>query len=289
MSKQTVVIYHADCLDGFGGAYAAWKKLGDAAEYRPKKHGEAPPDDLSGCEVFMIDFSYEKEVLERIEKEAASFVILDHHMGARDAVESMKNHIFDNDRSGASIAWSYFNPDTSVPRLISYIEDNDLWRNSLKNAGPVAAYLSTLPWEFPVWDRAMSEFQDDAQFEKIVEKGSHYREYVEHALTIFERDAELVEFEGHTVYAVNVPRLFRSELGNILAKKHPPFAIVWYAYGSQWRCSLRGTGEVDVSKIAAKYGGNGHHNAASFRIPDDQPFPWTPVGKQSLPTGQVKE
>ena len=29
--KNIVVIYHADCRDGFGAAYAAWKKFGDRA------------------------------------------------------------------------------------------------------------------------------------------------------------------------------------------------------------------------------------------------------------------
>ena len=37
------VLYHADCPDGFGGAYAAWKKFGDTAEYIPVKYGRTPP------------------------------------------------------------------------------------------------------------------------------------------------------------------------------------------------------------------------------------------------------
>ena len=32
------VIYHADCTDGFGAAYAAWKQLGNRAEYHACKH-----------------------------------------------------------------------------------------------------------------------------------------------------------------------------------------------------------------------------------------------------------
>ena len=38
------VIYHADCTDGFGAAYSAWKLLGNRAEYHACKHGSPPPD-----------------------------------------------------------------------------------------------------------------------------------------------------------------------------------------------------------------------------------------------------
>ena len=31
--KKIVVIYHDQCRDGFGAAYAAWKKFGDDASY----------------------------------------------------------------------------------------------------------------------------------------------------------------------------------------------------------------------------------------------------------------
>ena len=43
-SSVNCVIYHADCTDGFGSAYAAWKLLGNRAEYHACKHGQTPPD-----------------------------------------------------------------------------------------------------------------------------------------------------------------------------------------------------------------------------------------------------
>ena len=38
------VIYHADCTDGFGAAYSAWKLLGNRADYYACKHGTKPPN-----------------------------------------------------------------------------------------------------------------------------------------------------------------------------------------------------------------------------------------------------
>src|SRR3989344_3757446 len=41
--KKIAVLYHGGCPDGFGGAYAAWKKFGNMAEYIPLKHGKPAP------------------------------------------------------------------------------------------------------------------------------------------------------------------------------------------------------------------------------------------------------
>lgn len=58
-NRQTpvTIIYHADCLDGFGAAYAAWRVFGDTASFRPMHHGEAwVMSELAGHEVFILDF-----------------------------------------------------------------------------------------------------------------------------------------------------------------------------------------------------------------------------------------
>lgn len=275
--KQIVVVYHADCPDGFGGAFAAWKKFGDEAEYMPKRHGEPAPTTLGGRDVFMIDFSYPKEILQSLAMEAASFVILDHHIGAKEAVESIPNHIFDNEHSGAAIAWRYFHKEVPLPRMLSYIEDNDLWKHSLPNGREVSSYLHTIPMDFIAWDKTVDLFESELGFAEVCRKGGNFREYNEHVIRSLSKDAELVEFEGYRVLCVNAPRLFRSELGNELALLNPPFAIVWYEYRGQIRASLRGVGTVDLSKIAARHGGNGHHNSASFRIEGTQTLPWKRV------------
>jgi len=89
MKERTLILYHAHCPDGFGGAYAAWKKFGDGAEYLPVKHGNPPPEDLSGAHVYLIDFTYPKDIMDTIVTEATSVIVLDHHLGVKDVVESM--------------------------------------------------------------------------------------------------------------------------------------------------------------------------------------------------------
>ena len=37
---KPLVIYHANCADGFGAAFAAWLKFGDEAEYQAAQYGK---------------------------------------------------------------------------------------------------------------------------------------------------------------------------------------------------------------------------------------------------------
>src|SRR3989344_1067042 len=79
--ERTIVLYHGSCPDGFGGAYAAWKKFGESAEYIPL-HRDAPPaTDFAGAHLYFIDFTYPKEIMDQFVAEAASVVVLDHHEG----------------------------------------------------------------------------------------------------------------------------------------------------------------------------------------------------------------
>ena len=66
--NPNVVLYNADCMDGFGAAWALWKRFPNA-EYIPVKYGQAPPSGLSGKHVVMADFSYGREVIEQINQE----------------------------------------------------------------------------------------------------------------------------------------------------------------------------------------------------------------------------
>jgi oligoribonuclease NrnB/cAMP/cGMP phosphodiesterase (DHH superfamily) len=271
--KNIVVLYHADCLDGFGSAFSAWKKFGESASYIPVRHQEPPPKDLAGKEIYIIDFSYPKETLLAVEKAAKRLIVLDHHEGIEEATRAIREHVFDNDRSGSGIAWDYFHG-APRPKFISYIEDGDLWRFALPRAKDIGAFLSTVPFEFGAFDTLARELDDDALFATYADKGASYAEYIRYGCEQIAKDAEEVIFEGYRVLAVNGPHLFHSALGHALAKKHPPFGIVWYHYHGLWKISLRGDGTVNLAELAKRYGGGGHHNAAGIRIPADKPFPW---------------
>jgi len=85
--QPDVMLYHANCADGFGAAWAAWIKWGDAVDYRPVSYGQEPPTDLSGKHVLIGDFSYKRDALAVLAETTASLVILDHHKSAVDELQ----------------------------------------------------------------------------------------------------------------------------------------------------------------------------------------------------------
>ena len=151
--KNIVILYHAKCADGFGSAYAAWKKFGADADYIPVRDRRTPPPGLTGKDVYILDFSYSPEVFSTIERNAKSLTVIDHHKGVEKEVRALKNHVFDNNHSGAVLSWKYFHLGTPVPKLLAYVEDGDLWKFALPSSKEVAASVHNHGFDFEVWDR----------------------------------------------------------------------------------------------------------------------------------------
>lgn len=278
--ERTVIFYHGGCPDGFGGAYAAWKKFGDAAEYIPLSRGELPPFDVAqDATVYFIDFSYDQAVMDEFVRRAARVIVLDHHEGVEAVITSMPEHVYRTDRSGVGIAWEYFHPEVPVPSLLAYVEDIDLFRLALPETRAIITYLEVQPMEFRAWDEIVHKLDDPTSREKMLERARIYAEYFELLANDSVEHAKLVSFEGYEVLftATHPIKSMKSLVGNLLAKQHGPFALVATAHPDGYGISIRGDGSTDVAKIAQKFGGNGHPNAAGFLIPRDGPFPWTRV------------
>lgn len=252
----TVVLYHADCADGFGAAWALWKKYPDA-RYLPVKHGEPPPAGLDGAHVVMVDFSYGRDVIERLIASTASFCILDHHVTAQAVLADFPCAHFDMNKSGAVLAWEWAHQEP-VPWLLRYIQDKDLWEWRLPGSREISAALDSYPLDFQVWDGLTQEVLE-TEGRAILRR--------EHALIEkIVAESVLVTFAGETVPAVYSP-VMTSQIGERLCQGFP-FCIIWHQKNGRRYCSLRSKrGMADVSIIATRYGGGGHVNAAGFSFP----------------------
>lgn len=273
---KPLVIYHANCTDGFGAAYAAWKKFGDDAEYVPMHYNRDLTASVEGRDVYILDFSFQKHILREMAKSAKSVLMLDHHLSAlkdfgwqdhkRVAYEdgSLKI-VFDQNRSGALLAWEHFHPNQAVPRVIANIDDRDRWAFALANSEAVHAGLQAeKPWSFTQWDTAIA----DSEYPKLVINGNR-------VLKVF--DQQIKDSMRHAVPCViNVKGKYwigkavnagvhQSELGNRIAKDCGTFALMWWVNADGLiGCSLRSVGNVDVSVLASVFGGGGHKNSAGF-------------------------
>ena len=172
---KPLVIYHASCADGFGAAFAAWLKLGEEAEYLPMQYGFVNEDipALEGREIYMLDFSWPKPLMDELFANAKRVVWLDHHKTAfemwcvdfggytkgmtyidDDDDVYQKGHVIhlNDNKSGAMLAWEYFHPNTEAPMLIKHIDDYDRWQFKIEGTKPFnRALWSYAPWSFQQW------------------------------------------------------------------------------------------------------------------------------------------
>lgn len=283
--KDIAILYHGGCPDGFGAAYAAWKKFGDTAEYIPVKRGEPIPEHLDGKKLFLIDFSYSKDEMDALVAKSSSLTALDHHRSAKETVESMPEYVYDEKRSGATIAWDYFHPDTKRPRLLNYVEDGDLYLFKLPDARAVLSYVYAHPFQFDEWDRFATALDDDMQLAEYVKIGTIYAEHFNILVEQIANRAVLVSFEGYECYFASTASMFNSDVGHLLASRKPPIGIVATMHGDALAVSLRSDPSVDVSVIATKYGGGGHPQASGFLVKWGAPLPWTVLPEENENTG----
>ncbi|MEK7138584.1 MAG: DHHA1 domain-containing protein [Patescibacteria group bacterium] len=276
-TKDIVVLYHNDCTDGFGAAWAAWKKFGSKADYIGIEPGTKPIDGLKNKEVYMVDLIYPSQYLGKLIKDNKKVIAIDHHVSNQEAFSLVSDGIFDLDYSGAVLSWNYFHPGKTVPKFFKYIEDMDLWRFKLTKTKEFISYIDMINFDFLEWDKIYKGTETASKLKEYIKIGSLLLKYQDKIIErIISNHAQLVNFCGHKVYAVNSP-VFNSQIGNELCKKLPPVGIVWVQYGGGGvGVSLRSDGTVDVSKLAARFGGGGHKKAAGFHLKDCNNLPWKP-------------
>ena len=277
---KTLCIYHANCADGFGAAWAVRHGLGEPnVEFHPGIH-QTPPPDVTGRKVVMVDFSYKRPVLEEMGETAQSILILDHHKSAAEDLAEYPEPPgdlpdqygwlpdagiyakFDMDRSGATMAWDHF-CGGARPRLIAHIEDHDLWRFKMEGTREIQANVFSFPYNFAVWDNLMAAPASD-----LIEQGraierKHFKD-IDELLGVCQRRLTI---GGHDVPVASLPHTLTSDAGHKMAQGEPFAACYWDTEDARI-FSLRSTDDgLDVSEIATAYGGGGHRAAAGFSVP----------------------
>lgn len=239
-SDVDTVIYHARCMDGFTAAWAAWRVLGNRAEYIAASYGDAPPD-VTGKNVAVVDFSYPLDVLDAMCGVASSLVVLDHHKTAEEALRDHPNAYFDGNHSGAYLACRWFNPACNIPRLVLYVEDRDLWRWKMEDSEAINHGLRLLPQSFEAWDANI-----DAPSTLSVQ-GRAVMRLIEMECESAEKASRVMILNGQPLWVYNT-RCHISDVGSHLAKRAPFAALLWYPL----RCC--GTATSSLGWISVRFG-----------------------------------
>ena len=269
MTKK-VCIYHGNCADGFTAAWVV-KKVHPDCNFHAGFYRDPPPD-VKDSIVYIVDFSYSREIMESIVRDAARVIHIDHHETAIRAMEGYIDSKFEsfyspeNTESGAMLCWKYFFPNVDVPDIIKHVDDRDRWKFKLDGTREIAANMFSYEYTFENWDMLM-----DQELETQIQDGTAIqRRMVKDIKELSNVVVRRVNIAGYNVPCANVPYQFGSDMCSFLAKGEP-FAAYFYDKPTHREFGLRSTpGGVNVAEIAEIFGGGGHATASGFKRSFDE-------------------
>ncbi|KAL6077149.1 DHHA1 domain-containing protein [Balamuthia mandrillaris] len=310
--SQVSVLYHCPCPDGAFAALAAYLhfskrdvdlKFVPHFTYNAIDVESHPALTTGNPDVYLLDYCGPADFIPRLSALPVNkVVLLDHHKTAIEMIEEYKQQnrmpsnvevSLDYDRSGATIAWDYFEQqgkmvedDAELKRLqemFAYIEDNDLWRKALPNSKEFSVGLAELRLDYDFTNNPELFTQLlSLETNKLIESGK----------VLVKQQQELIDADisraspvalggqdsgfGQCLGVVTANPNLRSELGNQLAKKSLQAGlrgIAALAYEEpamkdaekMYKVSLRSLSD-DTTAISSKYGGGGHAKASSFLL-----------------------
>lgn len=213
-SSNTVVLFHAQCLDGLTAAYMAYRELGKKAKYIPVNYNKPVPiEALKAKYVFMVDFCYPlkemRALAENTHAREGYMVVLDHHETQKETMRVLKKEslyngseiIFNQKMSGAGLAFMYFivgNAEDEIRKqthnkfiqyfdvsnsalpydylykLACMVQDRDLWKWKLDESRPFSFWYYQNKQEFKTLEAIV---EGRVSLFNATEKGRQVMEY----------------------------------------------------------------------------------------------------------------
>jgi len=279
--EKILVITHGGCPDGTAAGFVMSLKYPDAVVYGAQIRNFAEDKKLQEIflgfrKLFIVDYSYPKDVILDFCSHYDSVTIYDHHVTAQkdlvfDEPPANLKVVFDMNRCGTEICWDEeFQKERSW--WIKHISDRDLWKWEDKNSHAFSEAFSVMGINSTTL-RIINEYTLD-EIAEMYALGNSVRQYREKLYTKICESAFITQFEGYTVYAINID-IYQSDIGNILASRPGiDFAVIYRqdpTSTQRWYISLRGTKkEINLADLAKRLGqrsgtsGGGHPLAAGY-------------------------
>lgn len=244
-----------------------------------------------------------------------SLIIIDHHKTSQNALSALQHEkaqkIFNMNYSGCGLTWEFFfgsapteplleelrsspteplNPKKiehlfpqqieplfpqQMPYFLQMIQDNDIWKHSLKDTKEFITFLRINQLSFELFEHLL----DENNLHEAISKGASYLEY---ETKLIEKAANRATIKFVRFDSVNQKKFAvvahvesaecKSEVGNKLVRDYPlvDFSVVmqYNPYKQLTLCSLRSSDTgVDVSDLSKEFlGGGGHRNASGAAL-----------------------
>jgi oligoribonuclease NrnB/cAMP/cGMP phosphodiesterase (DHH superfamily) len=205
---------------------------------------------------------------------------IDHHKTAIEELADIANDmpgVRDTNQAACVLTWGYYFPNQRLPLAVRLIGDRDIWRWDHPETGAFNEGLfqkNTNPRNDKLWEPLLND--DKELINRLIERGSILREARLRGIqSSISRYGYPVIFEGHRTLAINIRG--SGDLGEHIRNNGYQIAYCYvdnvldgeiYTYVSLY------SSEIDVAKIASRFGGGGHAGAAGFHFKrDNSPFP----------------
>lgn len=275
------ILYHKSDIDGHAsGAITRYYyeiKQNETVNMIPISYDEEIPWQLFKNEdkVILVDFHLHKKDFDKLDK----VFIIDHHesflreLGVKKALGYIRI-----DKAACELCWEYFFPEEQMPYWLWLIGRYDIWDKNEKWESEILPFqyrlksTNTEPsteFGFTFWKHLIEQWRKLSDIEDLIEEGH----LIMKAMRVKnKRDLELygfeAEFEGYKALCLNTPE----KNSQIFDGKWDPakydIMLRFVFKGEKYEVSLYTTKDIDVSKIAGKYGGGGHKQAAGFHCKD---------------------
>lgn len=295
------VLHHCD-HDGRFAGYCAWRKfVHDVPEsereeilFYDVQYKQPIPIDIDNLtkndKVYIVDFSYDRQTLDRIYEKAGFLKVLDHHATAEEQLGGAPYAFFDKTKSGALLAWEYFYPQSSPPLACLLVNDYDMWAWKYPDTGAFDAWLhfdhvkqNWTKWHLlssnaDVMQHAIKtgktiEAYNESVMEGIVSARSNFsfgdvgeESPIGSVATSSSPSSEKIgRYAAH-----NGLGILHSQLGSFVCKKFEVDLSIGYRIRRGFVVfNLRSVNEELglAKKVAQRNGGGGHRCAASFTLP----------------------
>jgi nanoRNase/pAp phosphatase (c-di-AMP/oligoRNAs hydrolase) len=266
-------IYHIADHDGKGSA-AIVKSIYPEIELMGLNHDmEIPYDEIiKHDKIIVCDISLPVDFMFKLSQEK-DFVWIDHHISV---IEQYENKLKTENlepikglrRVGTAamlLTWEYFYPNKEAPLGIKLLGLNDIFDLRDKRVRAFEYAMQAIGVNKPtdkVWEELIEDKMDIAS---MVEKGKAILSYIRNRnFRLVRAEAFVSEFEGYKCICANMPQgysEFYDSLDNI--KDYDVMVNFFMNKKNCWNLSFyTAKDNVDVSKIAEKFGGGGHAKAA---------------------------
>lgn len=267
-----LTIYHIADHDGKGSAAIVRSLYPETVLMGLNHDMEIPYDEIRKhdkivvCDIALpLDFMFELS-------QTKDFIWIDHHLSVikeyDEAIKNGKPEIKGLRRIGTAaicLTWEYFYPDKEIPEGIKLIGLNDLFMLEDKRVRPFEYAIQSQGINRPqdeIWKRLIN---NEVDIKATVEKGKAILSWIKARNY---RMVRALAFEssymGYKCICANMPQGYSEFFDSLPEREKYDVMINFYMNKKNfWNLSFyTEKDDVDVSKIAATFGGGGHQKAS---------------------------